>query len=94
MQDLTIGSAAVQNFSRGADVPAWVNPNNVDFKVAYADNFKGEKPLPEGSIINVSKEVAEDFAGKGFGSVYTPEEAPAVTEEVVADPKDKKVKTK
>ena len=77
MQDLTVGSASVLNMSTGADTPAWINPNNVDFKVAYADDFKGAKPLPEGDIINVSKEVAEDFTGKGFGKVYTDEDRKA-----------------
>lgn len=95
MQDLTVGSASVLNISTGADTPAWINPNNVDFKVSYADDFKGAKPLPEGDIINVSKEVAEDFTGKGFGKIYTDEDRKAdaakATDSKEAEDADNKV---
>lgn len=56
--------------------PGFKNPNDVKFKVAYAEDFKGEKTLPEGETIVASKESAEHFASLGMGSIVT-DETPA-----------------
>ena len=56
--------------------PGFKNPNDVNFKVAYAADFKGEKTLPEGETIVASKESAEHFASLGMGSIVT-EKTPA-----------------
>lgn len=77
MDEMQIGSASVVNISTTSSAAAWVNPNNVDFKVEFSASLKEKPSLTEGEIINVSKEAAADFAAKGFGRVYTDEDRKA-----------------
>ena len=66
----TVGSVTVSPIS-SPGAPGFKNPNDVKFKVEYSKDFKGEKSLPEGDTITVSKESAEHFTALGFGSVVT-----------------------
>jgi len=53
--------------------PQYKNPGDVSFTVNYAEGYSGAKSWPNGKELTVSKEVAEDFTGRGIGHV-TPEE--------------------
>lgn len=48
--------------------PYFKNPNDVEFEVKYADDYKGVKRMPEGKVI-ISKESAEQFTKAGIGKV-------------------------
>lgn len=72
----TVGTVTVAQISTPG-APGFKNPNDVQFKVEYAKDFKGEKTLPEGETITASKESAEHFASLGMGSIVTETEAAA-----------------
>lgn len=65
----SVGTVTNQVISK-AGKPSFVNPNNVDFEVKYAKDYTGPRYMAEG-IVNVSKEVAADFAKRGIGKVVT-----------------------
>lgn len=67
MEQLNIGTITSQAISSG-EPKAWKNPGDVDFKVEYPADFKGEKYMPEG-VVTISKESAEHFASLGIGHV-------------------------
>lgn len=75
-------NVTVQQMSTGENIP-YVNPNDVQFKVAYKEGFKGPKYMPEGETVTISKESAEDFTKRGMGAVISAEadkKAPAADE--------------
>jgi hypothetical protein len=43
--------------------------NTVTFIAEYAKDFKGDKPMMDGSVHEVDKSVGDLFVSKGFGKI-------------------------
>lgn len=66
---LEIGVANMEQLSTNSNViPAWSNPNDVTFIVSYGKDWKGDKPMPEGSVV-VSQETADHFIFLKIGKI-------------------------
>lgn len=67
---IAVGVATVTAISVQSNVPSNpVHPNTVRFEVKYAEDYKGEKHMPDGAIIDISKESAEQFESLGIGKL-------------------------
>lgn len=70
MVNLEIGVANMETISTNPNevLPKLVNSNDVNFKVQYSKDYKGEKLMPEGNMI-LSKESAAHFEQIGIGKI-------------------------
>lgn len=55
--------------SLSVDFSLPVGKNTLTFVAEYAKDYKGEKPLIEGTIHEVATDVAELFVKRGYGKI-------------------------
>jgi hypothetical protein len=78
MDKMNISTASVTVAAMSSEpVEGYKNPGDVDFEVKYPENFKGQKLMPEGTVV-ISKESADQFEKMGIGQVVKPQEQKAV----------------